>query len=200
MSNGYKETIKPWSEFLESDTARWRSYGGGPGVSAALELLIKDKLMVIALANTDDVVAERITQRVIEVYQGREYKKVMLPQGIFATKLLEEKGDVYFVDNAKREFSQAGYDNKSARPLNKLGFAFIENNQLDQAISVFKVNSMLFPADGNLQDSLGEAYLKAGLLKLAAKSFESAIELGAKDDCHWCENSQVKLLKIKEQL
>jgi CubicO group peptidase (beta-lactamase class C family) len=198
--NGYKESTKPWSEFLESNTARWRSYGGGPGVSAAVEVLIKDKLMVIALANTDDVVAERISQRVVEVYQGKQYKKVMLPQGLFATKLLEEKGHVYFVDNAKREFLQAGYDNKSARPLNKLGFAFIENNQLDQAISVFTANTKIFPADGNLQDSLGEAYLKAGSLKLAAKSFERAIELGAKDDCHWCENSQAKLSVIKEQL
>jgi CubicO group peptidase (beta-lactamase class C family) len=199
MSNGYKELIKPWSEFLDSDTARWRSYGGGPGVSAAVEVLIKDKLMVIALANTDDVVAERISQRVVEVYQGKEYKKVMLPQGLFATKLLEEKGHVYFLNNAKREFLQAGYDNKSARPLNKLGFALIENNQLDQAISIFTANTKLFPTDGNLQDSLGEAFLKAGMIKLAIKSFEKAIELRPVDDCHWCENSKAKLLEIKEK-
>jgi hypothetical protein len=72
-------------------------------VSAAAEVLIKDKFMVIALANTDDVVAERITQRVIEVYLGKQYKKVMLPIALFATKLVKEKGELYFVDNAKQD-------------------------------------------------------------------------------------------------
>lgn len=200
MINGYKESIKPWSEFLNSDTAKWTSYGGGPGVSAAVEILIKDRVMVIALANTDDVVAERISQRVVEVYQRKQYKKVMLPLGIFAIKLLDEKGNIYFVENAKREFLEAGYKKFAPRPLNKLGFALIENNQLDHAISVFSTNTKLFPADGNLQDSLGEAYLKAGLLKLAVKSFDRAIELGAKNDCDWCENSQTKLSEIKGKL
>ena len=199
MLNGYKEPIKPWSETLDNDKAYWSAYGGGPGVSAAVDILIKDKLMVIALANTDDVVAERITQRVLEVYQGKQYKKVMLPLALFALKLLEEKGDVYFVENAKREFSEAGYKNYSARPLNKLGFALIKNNQIDQAISIFNANTKLFPLDGNLQDSLGEVFFKAGLFKLAEKSFERAIDLSSADNCQWCENSQAKLLEIRSK-
>jgi CubicO group peptidase (beta-lactamase class C family) len=177
MKNYYKESIKPWSEFLESDKTKVISYGGGPGVSAAIEILVKDKLMVIALANTDDVVAERITQRVIEVYQGKQYKKVMLPLALFATKLLEEKGDSYFVDNAKREFSQAGYDKYAPRPLNKLGFALIENNQLNQAISVFIVNTKAFPKEPNTFDSLAYAYEKAENKTKALLNYKKALSL-----------------------
>ena len=193
MSNGYKESIKPWSEFLDSDTARWRAYGGGPGVSAAVELLIKDKLMVIALANTDDVVAERITQRVIEVYQKKQYKKVMLPLGLFATKLLEEKGGIYFVDNAKHELLQAGYNNYGARPLNKLGFALIENNQLNQAISIFIANTKIFPKEPNTFDSLAFAYEKAGHKNKAILNYQKALSLDSD-----FESAQQAILRLNQ--
>ena len=177
MGNRYKESIRQWSEILDSDKAKWSSYGGGPGVSAAVDILIKDKLMVIALANTDDVVAERITQRVIEVYQGKQYRKVMLPLALFATKLLVEKGGLYFIDNAKHEFFQAGYDDYSAGPLNKLGFALIENNQLDEAISVFIANTKIFPQEPNTFDSLAYAYEKTEDKTKALLNYQKALSL-----------------------
>lgn len=177
IGNGYIESIRQWSEILDSDKAKWSAYGGGLGASAAVDILIKDRLMVIALANTDDVVAERITQRVIEVYQGNQYKKVMLPLALFASKLLVEKGSLYFIDNAKRELFQAGYDNYSARPLNKLGFALIENNQLDQAISVFITNTKIFPQEPNTFDSLAYAYEKAENKTEALLNYQKALSL-----------------------
>ena len=193
MKNHYKESLKPWSEFLNSDKTKVISYGGGPGVSAAVEILIKDKLMVIALANTDGVVAERITQRVIEVHQGKQYKKVMLPLALFATKLLEKKGDIYFVDNAKREFSQAGYDQFNARPLNKLGFALIKNNQLEQAISVFIVNTKIFSQDPNTFDSLGYAYEKAKINNKALLNYQKALSLDSD-----FESAKAAILRLKQ--
>jgi CubicO group peptidase (beta-lactamase class C family) len=177
MSNRYKESIKPWSEFLNSDKARWRSYGGGPGVSAAVEVLVKDQLMVIALANTDEVVAERITQRVIEVYQGKQYKKVMLPLGLFAKILLDKKGEIYFLDNAKREFLQAGYDDYGPRPLNKLGHALIDNNQVNHAISIFIANTKIFPEEPNTFDSLAYAYEKTENNQKALLNYKKALSL-----------------------
>lgn len=201
ISNRYKESNKPWSEFLDSDKTKWTSYGGGPGVSAAVEILVKDKFMVIALANTDDVVAERITQRVLEVYQGKQYKKVMLPLAIFAKHLLAEKGSAYFIENAKREFSQAGYDKFTARPLkftarplNKLGYALINNNQLDQAISVFIVNTKIFSQDPNTFDSLADAYEKAENQTKALLNYQKAVSLDPD-----FESAKKAILRLKQQ-
>jgi len=200
MKSNYKESIKPWTEFLGSDKTKVAYYGGGPGVSAAVEVLIKDKFMVIALANTDGVVAERITQRVIEVHQGKQYKKVMLPLGLFAIKLLEKKGDAYFVENAKREFSQAGYDDFTARPLklttrplNKLGYALINKNQLDQAISIFIVNNKIFPQDPNTFDSLADAYEKAGNNPQALLNYQKALSLDS-----GFESAKQAVLRLKQ--
>lgn len=177
MKSRYKKSDKSWSDYLESDKTKVLSYGGGPGVSAAVEILIKDKLMVIALANTDGVVAERITQRVTDVYQGKEYKKVTLPLGLYATRLLEANGGSYFIGNAKREFSEAGYDNVHPRTLNKLGFAFINNNQLDKAISAFIVNTKMFPQAANAFDSLAVAYEKSGDKTKALLNYQKALSL-----------------------
>lgn len=177
IGNAYKESTRAWSEILDSNTASWSAYGGGPGVSAAVDILIKDKFMVIALANTDGVVAERITQRVIDVYQGKQYKKVMLPLGIFAKALLEKKGSTYFVENAKQAFSQAGYKNPSPRALNKLGFALINDNQLDQAISVFIANTKILPQEPNTFDSLALAYEKANNNTEALLNYKKALSL-----------------------
>lgn len=177
MKSHYKKSDKSWSDYLESEKTKVLSYGGGPGVSAAVELLIKDKFMVIALANTDGVVAEQITQRVTDVYQGKEYKKVILPLGLFATKLLAKNGNSYFIDNAQREFSEAGYDNVHPRTLNKLGFAFINNNQLDKAISAFIVNTKMFPQVANAFDSLALAYEQSGDKTKALLNYQKALSL-----------------------
>lgn len=184
MKNNYKTFGKTWPELLSRDKTKVVSYGGGPGVSAAVEVLIKDRLMVIALANTDGVVAERITQRVIDVYQGKPYKKIMLPIGLFANRLLEKKGNEYFVNNAKKELALAGYDSfKSkplkftSRPLNKLGFELFDNDQVERAISVFIVNSELFPQDPNTFDSLGYVYEKIGNKVRALQNYKRALSL-----------------------
>ncbi len=68
MSNDYRESSRPWSEIVSKDKSRWSAYGGAPGVSAAAEILIKDKLIVIVLANTDGLVAEKISQRIVKAY------------------------------------------------------------------------------------------------------------------------------------
>ncbi|MCO7224392.1 serine hydrolase [Pleionea sp. CnH1-48] len=179
IGNGYKHSARKWNEILNSEKTHWNSYGGGPGVSAAAEILMKDKLIVVALANTDGLVAEYITQRIVDEYKGKPHKKVKLPLGLFAMTLLKEKGGDYLIKNAKQEFAKAGYSNYRARPLNKLGFALIKNNQLDKAISVFATNTKLFPDDANAFDSLAHAYEQAGNNTKALVNYKKALSLDA---------------------
>jgi CubicO group peptidase (beta-lactamase class C family) len=49
------------------------------------------------------------------------------------------------------------------------------------AMELFKLNVQLFPEDGNLWDSLGEAYLKYGEKEQAIRSYAKAVELGNKE-------------------
>jgi len=82
----------------------------------------------------------------------------------------------------------------SPRHLNRLGGIYYRKNKLDKAIIIYKLNTLLFPEDGNSWDSLGDAYFKANKKDNAIKAFTKALELRPKnDDCFWCDNSSEKL-------
>jgi predicted Zn-dependent protease len=58
-----------------------------------------------------------------------------------------------------------------------LGFALINNNQLDQAISVFIANTKIFPKEPNTFDSLAYAYEKAENKTKALLNYQKALSL-----------------------
>ena len=182
LGNGYKESARTWSEILLSDKAQWSSYGGGQGVSAAAEILIKDNLMVVVLANTDGNVAELISQRIVDVYKTKDYQKVVLPVSIYANNLLNTKGHEYFAEYARNALSAEGYTNIGPRPLNKLGFALLNDDQIDKAISVFTVNTKLFPNVANTFDSLAVSYEEKGDKTNAILNYNKALELDPEFD------------------
>ncbi|WGF91682.1 serine hydrolase domain-containing protein [Aequorivita marisscotiae] len=64
--------------------------------------------------------------------------------------------------------------------LNRLGYSRLKKeDQPDWALALFKLNVKLFPEDGNLWDSLGEAYLTYNQKEDAIKSYSKAVELGS---------------------
>ncbi|UAB80077.1 serine hydrolase [Marixanthomonas sp. SCSIO 43207] len=64
--------------------------------------------------------------------------------------------------------------------LNRLGYSRLKKeNQPGWALELFKLNVKLFPEDGNLWDSLGEAYLQYNQKEDAIKSYTKAVELGS---------------------
>ncbi|MBI9040253.1 serine hydrolase domain-containing protein [Lutibacter sp.] len=64
--------------------------------------------------------------------------------------------------------------------LNRIGYSKLEKEkETGWALEIFKLNIKLFPKDGNLWDSLGEAYLNYNQEKEAIKSYTRAVELGS---------------------
>ena len=61
--------------------------------------------------------------------------------------------------------------------LNTLGYRFLQDGNIKDAIELFKLNTIAFPESGNVYDSLGEAYLKDGQKDLAIKNYEKSLEL-----------------------
>lgn len=79
--------------------------------------------------------------------------------------------------------------------LNRLGYSRLKKEkQPDWALALFKLNVKLFPEDGNLWDSLGEAYLKYNQKDKAVKCYTKAVELGSEGS----KNTLNKLLKKEE--
>jgi len=62
--------------------------------------------------------------------------------------------------------------------LNQVGYQLLaEPDRLDEAISVFLLNTELFPSSSNTWDSLGEGYLEAGKTELAIANYEKSLAL-----------------------
>jgi len=83
---------------------------------------------------------------------------------------------------------------------NRIGFKRItQEKEPNWGLELLKLNTELFPNDGNLFDSLGDAYFIYDHKENALNAFSKALELKPKNNCSWCENSQNKLNQLKGQ-
>jgi len=77
------------------------------------------------------------------------------------------------------------------REMNLLGYRYLQNGKIKDAIELFKLNTIAFPDSWNAYDSLGEAYLQDGQKDLAIKNYEKSLELNPQNT-----NAQEKLRSI----
>ncbi len=76
--------------------------------------------------------------------------------------------------------------------MNNVGYALLQQQRNDDALSVFKLNVELFPTSANVYDSLGETYLKEGNKELAIQNYKKSLELNPKNE------NAIKVLKQLE--
>ena len=82
----------------------------------------------------------------------------------------------------------------SPRHLNSLGGLYYRKDQMEKAITIYELNTQMFPEDGNSWDSLGDAYYKTNEIDKAMEAYTKALELKPEEgDCFWCDNSIEKL-------
>ena len=62
--------------------------------------------------------------------------------------------------------------------LNNLGYRFLFQDKIEEAIAVFRANVERFPASANVYDSLGEGLEAAGKLEEARELYERAHKMG----------------------
>ena len=77
---------------------------------------------------------------------------------------------------------------------NYLGYEYLDDDMIDKAVEVFKLNVKLYPKAWNTYDSLGEAYALAGEKDLAIENYKKSIELNP-DNKHGKE----MLKKLEEE-
>ena len=80
----------------------------------------------------------------------------------------------YYLDKRRSEPGIILFDESV---MNSLGYNYLQNGKIKDAIEVFKLNTIAYPESWNVYDSLGEAYLKDGQKDLAIKNYEKSLEL-----------------------
>ncbi len=66
--------------------------------------------------------------------------------------------------------------------VNNLGYQYLAQNKIDEAIMVFKRNVELYPNSWNVYDSLGEAYMKKGDMQLAVENYKKSVKMNPRNE------------------
>ena len=76
--------------------------------------------------------------------------------------------------------------------LNALGYMFLQEGKVDDALRFFQKNTQEYPESTNAYDSLGEAYVAAGQKALAIETYEKSLALDPNN-----QNGKDALKKLK---
>jgi tetratricopeptide (TPR) repeat protein len=71
---------------------------------------------------------------------------------------------------------------KNAAELNTYGYVLMAAKEMNSAHCVFKLNSLIYPTNANIFDSLGEYYLKAGNKPAAKENYQKVLMLDPKNE------------------
>ncbi|MBO0330850.1 serine hydrolase domain-containing protein [[Muricauda] lutisoli] len=193
-----------WAIFNSRSNSKIVAHNGSNGIYFADFLrFVEDDLVVIALSNIIlNQQSENVAWEIASMVMDKEYRPKTIPKNTyelvfdFLRNNPPEKAD---------ELSQF-IEDKTGAPindkalLNRIGFKQVsENRNTDWGISLLKLNTHLFPDDGNLWDSLGEGYYVLKDRANAIESFTKAIELGSDTNCYWCENGKKRLEELKNK-
>ena len=155
------------------------AHGGGiNGFNTLIRRVPDDHGLIVLLNNTGTTALGAIARGIRDVLAGRE--PTPPKQGIAEAiaPVLFEQGAAAAVAryHALKTTRAADFGFEEFR-LNTMGYQLLGRDRADDAIAIFKLNVEAFPRSGNVHDSLGEAYLKAGQKDLAMASYRRSLEL-----------------------
>ena len=164
-------------EYFPIDSEHWVAFGGGAGVSAAVELDLTNDYQIIVLANTDGLVAEEITNRIYAYIQTGNYDPIRLPPVVFAWNTYQDMGPETFKADFLASYKSAGYNQFVGRTLNELGMSLVNDAKWTDALTIFETLVELFPEAPQAYDSLAYAHFRSGDVEQACEIFSTAVEL-----------------------
>jgi CubicO group peptidase (beta-lactamase class C family) len=162
---------------FEMDGSHWGAYGGGLGVSAAVEVDFDTGYEIVVLANTDHLVAERISGRIHSYIKNGEYQPVKQLEKNFAFEYYQSKGKQQFYKNFKQIYNDNGYSRFIGRTINELGMELINTKSRTEAFDMFEYLVSLFPNAPQAYDSLAFAYLSIGDSEAAKSTFSKSLSI-----------------------
>ena len=108
--------------------------------------------------------------------------------------IFKKKGERYVTENMEKVLSKLQPFSKSAKELNTYAYVLLraKATETSKAMTVFKMNTKLFPKDKNCYDSLAEAYFVTKNYEKATENYNKVLELDPTD-----KNAKAMLAKMK---
>lgn len=152
----------------------WGAFSGGLGISAAVEVDLKNGFEVVVLANSDNLIAERISNRILFFINSRQYAPIKTLRNNFTYQYYKEHGIAFFVRTFKDAYQDAGYETFIGRTINELGMQLLRSESWTEAFDMFDTLIAFFPEAPQAYDSLAFAHYSKGEKDKALAAFEIA--------------------------
>jgi CubicO group peptidase (beta-lactamase class C family) len=170
LSDSSRQILKK----LQQDQRQWLAFGGGVGVSTAVEIDFINDLWVIVLANTDRLVAEALSSRLRSLALSGQYAKVQLPATLFAYQQYQQLGDKLFATQFETVYKNAGYQTFFGKTITDLARELIADGKAEDSIYFFSYLTNKFPEHAAVYDGLAYGYFSAGRYVDAKVAFAKA--------------------------
>ncbi|MCU7553785.1 beta-lactamase family protein [Alteromonas sp. ASW11-19] len=162
------------------DGAHWGAYGGGLGVSAAVEVDLDNGYEIVVLANTDNLVAELVSGRILSFLNNSEYEPIRPLEKNYAYEYYKANGKKQFAKHFKQAYSDSGYTQFIGRIVNELGMELLKTESWAEAFDMFEYLIALFPDAPQVYDSLAFAYRSKGDSDKAKSTFSKSLAIDAR--------------------
>ncbi|HUI52470.1 MAG TPA: serine hydrolase [Terriglobales bacterium] len=159
------------------------THGGGiNGFNTSEVRIIEDHDLIVIFNNTPGASLNDFGKGIRAILYGqeptppkrslvRDLREIVHNQGVDAA--IAKYKELKAANSPNYEFKE--------EVLNRLGGDLLEKERVSDAITVFKLNVEEYPKSGNVYDSLGEAYAKAGNKQLAIEAYKRSLELDPKN-------------------
>lgn len=180
---GYGWGVNEGRTFGDKDVTVVGHGGGINGFNTLIQRIPEDGHMVVLLNNTGGTNLGGMSAGVFEILYGGEADQPVKPISTEMAVAIEKKGVEKAVVHYKklREENADAYDFREEE-LNRLGYYYLEEGEMETAIAVFKLNTEAYPEAFNTYDSLGEAYMKAGDTDLAVANYQKSLEFNPRNE------------------
>lgn len=159
------------------ETLSVTTHGGGiNGFNTNISRSISDQSLVVLLNNTGSAPLNDITVAIWAIINDKEYE---MPKKSLAYEL----GGIIEVEGmeAGLAFYEAnkGIDDfhLSENEMNQIGYRLMQNDKLEEAKQVFKLNINAFPESFNVYDSYAEALMNMGETEAAIANYRRSVEM-----------------------
>jgi CubicO group peptidase (beta-lactamase class C family) len=184
-----------WNVAKDANSNKYVWHNGNTGgFRAHIQRRLADKITIIMLTNMGNSRRIEIANAIIDLMAGKPFSLPKVPVSQTMYNIIKQKGinqALAFYDSLHSAHDSV-YDLGESE-LNTLGYEVLYGmRKIDDAISIFKLNTRMYPSSSNVFDSLGEAMMVKGDKQSAITNFKKALELDPSN-----QNSAMQLKKLE---
>lgn len=151
--------------------------GGINGFTALITRFTQDDKFVILTANIATDALEDITLSIANVLYDQPYEAPKKPMALAIYQWMKDNKPNQVMKRYHQHKDDNMYAPLSEFDMNMLGYAYLWSHQMDQALTIFKINVEAFPNSANVYDSYGEALIYNGDRKASIENYKKSLEL-----------------------